>query len=1088
MLPFNEAKWFLGYSNLAMIMEQDRRHWLLKTDRTKQIQDVNTGMIFQGNIDNKGSNINITTEKLSTLHVVLSDKLNEPFTSILQLESSSLPFSYSVNGLSCARIISTEFPYSSSPSAQSINKNYKIRFEDCEVVRIPFPGMNDLMFGFQFIKTSTNPILNMMDSGGNYTIQVPITNGLTNCVYYYPLDTFQPIDITDLGDGVYETVLINDDSFIGYPAFWFTCDETNVGPKFYTDGSVQEFSYGNYINDSYNVNMYIMNHTYTNNFKLRVYPASGYSFNGTDSDFSVPLDVDRVALVNTDDQPVSETNIPFTYDSEVKLFMQNPGNPVTWEYYYGYYEVYLSEFNGNYTFQNVPLLPVLKLILDNNIPFEGVTNDTGSAGVVITSDGSDYPYNLNQWDGLPSYLTSNDDSKQRMVVYAIHNTPNTTSDPTTRQTAGLILDPGKDIEDPEEEELTNDERGRVYVLSNDPAEYVNNAIAKNKKPERTLARICDIPISVMQLANVSGIAPTPIVDPKYVRSLASYTGEEKNRLYNVLSDKWVKPIHLDENGVSIIDRFERQTNEYVFEMESYLRCVDLFVHNDFREYIQLNEVVHPNEVTLYQIADPGEGYVLNDIGVIVIGGFAYNYVVQEVDSNGGVMQLGIAPGGNYDINIANFDMLEGQSGVTRVYGTSPQGSTIGTGLKLQFLISNYTSKIPTRGNVYDGLYAFCKSNDGIWLYSYNVSSHTWNKTIKVVEYEVTSDRVLSTKDSYIHSILPNINTLPVAYKNSGVSDTTLRVISTSSFVNIVDDTKTPVYDPSDVSKPLIDFNKFYCNRIYTGLANRKDFSDVLFYIKNINNGRFDSYLIWRWVDENDPRNRNFEYGIIHRSFNNLQSTNTVSYLPDNDLLYKNYVHTNTSTTISWNIDNIGSMIWTFNPNANVYESYIIDPNTRELKVDRKRLTWDMVEVYTDNYQTKIDLVDSDGILQWNIASNIMRYSGNIIARVPIYQQPDYTNELSKGSSIYGIQTQYNPLGSWQLIFPRVQSFTFKNNQNISYTSMKMNILRNPDLQDTTDVLDSNNKPVNYKTIVLKTNDDTTSLNVYNSETGKWEKI
>ena len=39
MLPFNKAQWYLGYSSLAILTEQDRRHWLLKSDKQKEIVD-----------------------------------------------------------------------------------------------------------------------------------------------------------------------------------------------------------------------------------------------------------------------------------------------------------------------------------------------------------------------------------------------------------------------------------------------------------------------------------------------------------------------------------------------------------------------------------------------------------------------------------------------------------------------------------------------------------------------------------------------------------------------------------------------------------------------------------------------------------------------------------------------------------------------------------------------------------------------------------------------------------------------------------------------------------------------------------------
>ena len=62
---------------------------------------------------------------------------------------------------------------------------------------------------------------------------------------------------------------------------------------------------------------------------------------------------------------------------------------------------------------------------------------------------------------------------------------------------------------------------------------------------RTVARICDIPTSIVQLTGISGVSPASVVDPKYVRSEASFSEEDKDRLYNdILASRWVRPVHL----------------------------------------------------------------------------------------------------------------------------------------------------------------------------------------------------------------------------------------------------------------------------------------------------------------------------------------------------------------------------------------------------------------------------------------------------------------------------------------------------------------------------------------------------------------
>ena len=63
MVP-NKLLRVLGYNNLSVILMQERRHWLLKTNKNKQIQDSVTGDVFQGRIDNAGADIVIESKKL----------------------------------------------------------------------------------------------------------------------------------------------------------------------------------------------------------------------------------------------------------------------------------------------------------------------------------------------------------------------------------------------------------------------------------------------------------------------------------------------------------------------------------------------------------------------------------------------------------------------------------------------------------------------------------------------------------------------------------------------------------------------------------------------------------------------------------------------------------------------------------------------------------------------------------------------------------------------------------------------------------------------------------------------------------------
>ena len=63
----------LGYNNLGLILEQERKHWLMKTDKNKQNQDKATGDIFQGQIDNIATDIIVESKKLPYSYAFIQD-------------------------------------------------------------------------------------------------------------------------------------------------------------------------------------------------------------------------------------------------------------------------------------------------------------------------------------------------------------------------------------------------------------------------------------------------------------------------------------------------------------------------------------------------------------------------------------------------------------------------------------------------------------------------------------------------------------------------------------------------------------------------------------------------------------------------------------------------------------------------------------------------------------------------------------------------------------------------------------------------------------------------------------------------------
>ena len=97
----NKIEYHLGYKNLGLILDQERKHWLMKTDKKNIIQDVNTGDKFQGTIDNIGSDVIIESQKLldtndALVSLVYSD---DNVNDILKAADSAFTYSNEVNGL-----------------------------------------------------------------------------------------------------------------------------------------------------------------------------------------------------------------------------------------------------------------------------------------------------------------------------------------------------------------------------------------------------------------------------------------------------------------------------------------------------------------------------------------------------------------------------------------------------------------------------------------------------------------------------------------------------------------------------------------------------------------------------------------------------------------------------------------------------------------------------------------------------------------------------------------------------------------------------------------------------------------------------
>ena len=1130
----------LGYNNLSIILEQERRHWLLKTDKKKQIQDKTTGDIFQGQLDNIGSDIIIESRKMPYKYDFTSEILFDlpNAEKILDATNSAFPHSACVNGLMFARITSTNFPY--VVGGLVYNNHYRIKFTNATECILPFGASpsSDEVYADKWIKTSTPPEVLILDSAtGQYTISrtLQFVSSVTHPVWYYPLsETLQPFEMTNLGNGEYELSAIDDDGYIGYPLFWFTCDQSNIGPTLTFDShnmnnrNEQIFFVSNKGNASkYNAKIYTgLDGTYdatpdgtaTSNYVIRCSPIVGETFDGSTTDFIKALSK-SIVLVNT------STNTNYTIEficGENDILTMS--DDVPWEYNstLGVYEIDMEYFDQNCIngdSSNNPLVSLFDLYFDESIPFVKTIDDTGIAGIRMCSSNisSDiyekYPYNLNKWEGLPEWMNDIDDNEipEHLIMYAFHQSSSyDPTDPETMQGAGLIIDPGRpesgaiEYDENDEPILQTDNIGRVYILSNDDITYHNNAKEQHPKPARTAARICDIPTSISQLSNAMGISSSPIIDDRYVRTEASYTENDKDKLYNKENSRWVRPTALTSNGNPVWSELGFP-EKFAFPGVETLLKVDLINYNDFREWENLNPEVDVTHISIRYINSPGKDYVVSDVGECIIGGYAFTYQINEVDENGGVVSVDILPPQEPDngtINIANINLIDGGN-TTDAYGTTPT-SGIGTGLKISFVIDYdyFQSILPKRGEIYSDLFAFVREQDGLYHYQYEINQSslefpkagTWRKLMKVSEFEVTSTRKqnggIASNESYINSMIPSVCELPVIMKDNNVNPQSLNVIQTASFINITDKDKTPVVPamPSETVdlNNVVDMCKYYCDGIIDSVGGVKlqaaehTEEKICEKLKELNLLRFDSYVLWRWKEPSNLRNNFFEVGIVHNGFNNLFTTDTTTKIPSNELRCDNFVNTNSNTTIVWDVPGIGVMMWIYDPLSTEKENYYIDPETMDLHITREPMTYDKIDVRGNG---DISIVEEDSLL-FNVMTNNPAEI-NDVTTSPIYQQPEMTHLINVNADC----TNKFLHGNWKLVFPRVNSYTLKNDEtHTQFIPKRMQVIKGRNIPSVGSVYDIYGNDISMKNLIIDESEDGIHLRMFNSSRKQWEEI
>jgi len=276
------------------------------------------------------------------------------------------------------------------------------------------------------------------------------------------------------------------------------------------------------------------------------------------------------------------------------------------------------------------------------------------------------------------------------------------------------------------------EVGRVYIISNDKAVYENNETTDTTKAPITFARICDIPTDFSQLVNNRETSPTLVIDPEYVRMIASFDTDDKDAMYNrSFQDKLIR-----FNGMIVLHSNNGMDVAMVNEM-----------NEQYPQYIRLNEMIDISDTdhVKFELHSSGEGYELGDEFLFYIGGLCIKGVVNSIDTgtvNGIVYK-------NYDNegNVINTEYpilqhtLIARSNFENRVTTYETKTVSGNGFGLTVMITISPSiwdntGMTTNGHLEDCFYFAKDVYDNIWAYTYDETASEFNPTAQITGCEM----------------------------------------------------------------------------------------------------------------------------------------------------------------------------------------------------------------------------------------------------------------------------------------------------------------------------------------------------------------
>lgn len=300
------------------------------------------------------------------------------------------------------------------------------------------------------------------------------------------------------------------------------------------------------------------------------------------------------------------------------------------------------------------------------------------------------------------------------------------------------------------------EAARVFHISNDTTEYINNNLAtiQDKKSGRTMARICDIPTSWLQMIGIKKTYPSAIIDIYYIRQMASYTHELQEMVWNLLNRKWAWKS--DSSNKIIIPR--------IFNKDDKLSSIK-FLEEFYPKRVNFNESIDFMDPDItFEVYHHGEKYQVGDIFKFFISGNTIQGIIKEISGDGEVVEVNIIyPSDQLFINIHN---LFEHGTVTETIKETGRGKGLSVLIKIDPI--KWNSLQPKNDGVQDGLFTFqFDKRDNLWIWEYNKNTGEWDNPLRITgedvdenEYDDDKDYMTRTvRSTYLHHLLASHNEL-----------------------------------------------------------------------------------------------------------------------------------------------------------------------------------------------------------------------------------------------------------------------------------------------------------------------------------------